>query len=111
MLEGFSAWGVDETIERLIGMFAIALWDKKKRELTLVRDRLGIKPLYFGIQDGMFLYGSELKSLRAKSGWTPRMNRAAMTQYLRYNYADRTVLEPGSYDPEGPQLARAASGR
>lgn len=103
MLEGFSAWGVEETLERLIGMFAIALWDKKKRELTLIRDRLGIKPLYFGIQNSMFLYGSELKALRAKKGWTARMNRAALTQYLRYNYvpAPYTIydgifkLEPG----------------
>ena len=103
MLEGFSAWGVDETLSRMIGMFAIALWDKQRRELTLIRDRLGIKPLYYGLRDGMFVYGSELKALRAKPGLRGVLDREAMTQYLRFNYvpAPRTIyqgihkLEPG----------------
>ena len=112
MLEGFSAWGVDETLERLIGMFAIALWDKKRKELTLVRDRLGIKPLYFGLRDGMFVYGSELKSLRAKPGLTGKLDREAMTQYLRFNYvpAPRTIYE-GIYKLEPGCVLRFRPGR
>jgi len=112
MLEGFSAWGVDETLERLIGMFAIALWDKKRREITLVRDRLGIKPLYFGLRDGMFVYGSELKALRAKPGLTGKLDRKALTQYLRFNYvpAPRTIYE-GIYKLEPGCILRFRPGR
>jgi len=86
MLEGFVVWGIEETVKRLIGMFAFALWDREERRLWLCRDRLGIKPLYFGEVDGMFLFGSELKALRAKQGWTPRIDRDALAAYTRFNY-------------------------
>ena len=66
MLESFAAFGVEATLRRLIGMFAIALWDRRDRTLTLVRDRLGIKPLYWAKFGGLFLFGSELKALRAE---------------------------------------------
>ena len=86
MLEGFAAWGVEATVARLIGMFAFALWDREERRLWLGRDRLGIKPLYYGERDGLFLFGSELKALRAKDGWTPRIDRNALAAYTRFNY-------------------------
>jgi asparagine synthase (glutamine-hydrolysing) len=86
MLEGFGAWGVEATVERLIGMFAFALWDREERLLWLGRDRLGIKPLYYGERNGLFLFGSELKALRAKDGWTPRIDREALAAYTRFNY-------------------------
>ena len=104
MLEAFSAFGIEATIKRLIGMFAIGVWDRRERTLTLVRDRLGIKPMYWAKFGGLFLFGSELKALRAHPGWTPRVNRGAVAAYLRHNYvpAPHTIyegvfkLEPGS---------------
>lgn len=86
MLEGFAAWGIEATVARLIGMFAFALWDREERRLWLGRDRLGIKPLYYGERDGLFLFGSELKALRAKDGWTPRIDRDALAAFTRFNH-------------------------
>ncbi len=69
LLAGFDAWGVQATLERAIGMFAFAVWDRQTQTLTLGRDRLGEKPLYYGWQgrgkQAVFLFGSELKALRA----------------------------------------------
>ena len=104
MLEFFAAFGVETTLRRLIGMFAIALWDRRERTLTLVRDRLGIKPLYWAKFGDLFLFGSELKALRAHPGWTPRINRNAAASFTRLNYitAPNTIyegvhkLEPGA---------------
>lgn len=104
MLEGFAAWGVEATVKRLIGMFAFALWDREDRRLWLCRDRLGIKPLYYGEVDGLFLFGSELKALRAKAGWTPTINRDALAAFAQRNYVptplsiyrDISKLPPGS---------------
>jgi asparagine synthase (glutamine-hydrolysing) len=103
MLEGFAEWGVERTVERLIGMFAIALWDRRERTMTLVRDRLGIKPLYWASFGGLFVFGSELKALTAHPGWTPEVDRDALAAYLRYNYVPAPYsiyrgvhkLEPG----------------
>ena len=103
-LEGCVAWGVEATVRRLIGMFAFALWDRREKRLWLGRDRIGIKPLYYGEVDNLFLFGSELKALRAKDGWHPEIDRAALTAYFRFNYvpAPHTIyrniykLEPGT---------------
>ena len=67
MVEGFAVWGVRPTVERLIGMFAFAVWDRSTRTLTLARDRLGIKPLYWGHVGGSLVFASELKALEARS--------------------------------------------
>ena len=85
-------------------MFTIALWDRRERTLTLIRDRLGIKPLYWAKFGGLFLFGSELKALRAYPGWTPRIDRSAVAAFMRFNYipAPHTIyqgvqkLEPGT---------------
>jgi asparagine synthase (glutamine-hydrolysing) len=76
-------------------MFAFAVWDRQERELTLVRDRLGIKPLYWGLRDGVFLFGSELKALRAHGGWRAELDRDALAAYMRYNYvpAPRSIYQ------------------
>ena len=111
ILEGCAHWGIAETINRLVGMFAIALWNRKTRSLTLVRDRLGIKPLYWGNPEGkqtgksggLFLFGSELKSLTAHPRWRGGLNRDALAGFLRYGYvptpdsiyADIHKLAPG----------------
>ncbi len=104
ILESIARYGVRATAERLIGMFAIAVWDKKERTLTLVRDRLGIKPLYWAQIDGLFMFGSELSALRQHTGWTPRIKPAAVASFMRHNYipAPHTIyehvykLEPGT---------------
>ena len=118
MLEGFAAWGVEATVKRLIGMFAFALWDREGRCLWLCRDRLGIKPLYYGEADGIFLFGSELKALRAKQGWQPRIDRDALAAFTKFNYvptpysiyAGIRKLEPATllcYTPgDTPKLSR-----
>lgn len=88
LLAGFDAWGVRATLERCIGMFAFALWDKKEQTLTLARDRLGEKPLYYGWQGSgdpaVFLFGSELKALHAHPAFQAGVDRVALALYLRH---------------------------
>jgi asparagine synthase (glutamine-hydrolysing) len=86
MLAVIERWGVKTAIEKCAGMFAVALWDRQERALHLVRDRLGEKPLYYGLFDGTLLFGSELKALRAHSTWRGIVDRAALSLYLRHNY-------------------------
>ncbi len=86
ILEGCAEWGVQATVRRLIGMFAFALWDRQTRRLWLVRDRLGIKPLYWGNFGKFLLFGSELKALRAHAGWPVEINRDAIASFMRFNY-------------------------
>ena len=86
ILEGCAEWGVHATVRRLIGMFAFALWDRETRRLWLVRDRLGIKPLYWGQFGRFLLFGSELKALRAHPGWPVEINRDAIAAFVRFNY-------------------------
>ena len=86
IIEGVSLWGVEQTIKRLIGMFAIAVWDRRERVLYLVRDRLGIKPVYWSNFGGRILFGSELKVLRADQSWRPELEKRALTAYMRFGY-------------------------
>ncbi len=86
IIEGCAEWGIEATVRRLIGMFAIALWDRQSRKLWLVRDRLGIKPLYWGHFGKFLLFGSELKALRAHPGWPVEINRDAVAAFMRFNY-------------------------
>ena len=90
LLAGFDAWGVKETITRAKGMFAIAVWDRECEELSLVRDRIGEKPLYYGWQGSgskrVFLFGSELKALKRHSSFTNNIDRASLALYMRYCY-------------------------
>jgi asparagine synthase (glutamine-hydrolysing) len=90
LLAGFDAWGITATIERCIGMFAFAVWDKETRTLTLGRDRLGEKPLYYGWQGSgentTFLFGSELKALKAHSAFVAGIDRDALCLLMRHNY-------------------------
>src|SRR5437868_4232938 len=64
LLAAFEQWGVAASIERFLGMFAFAVWDRRDRKLTLARDRMGEKPLYYGTVDNAFLFGSELHAIR-----------------------------------------------
>jgi len=85
LLAGFDVWGIPQTIEKSIGMFAFAVWDKKDRELTLGRDRLGEKPLYYGWQKDTFLFGSELKSMRVHPAFNAEINRNSIALMMRHN--------------------------
>ncbi len=86
ILEAIEAWGLEQAVRRFIGMFAIALWDRKERTLHLVRDRIGVKPLYWGRQGNLLIFGSELKALRAHPDWTPEIDRNALAAYFRFAY-------------------------
>src|SRR5207253_2965203 len=86
MLAAIEQWGLEAAVRKFIGMFAIALWDRQRRQLSLVRDRLGIKPLYFGWLGRTFFFASELKALRAHPAFQPELDRGALTLYLRYGY-------------------------
>ncbi|MGI4719750.1 MAG: asparagine synthase (glutamine-hydrolyzing) [Janthinobacterium lividum] len=107
LLAGFEAWGVEKTLERAVGMFAFALWDRRERMLTLGRDRIGEKPLYYGWQgegrDAVFLFGSELKALRAHPRFAHAIDRDALCLQMRHGcipapysvYRDIAKLMPG----------------
>jgi asparagine synthase (glutamine-hydrolysing) len=86
LLAGFDAWGIGGTLRRCNGMFALAAWDRQARTLTLARDRMGEKPLYFGWVGGRFAFASELKALAGLPGWTPRMHPQAIASFLGAGY-------------------------
>ena len=86
MLAGFSQWKVKQAIERFNGMFAFALWDRQERLLHLGCDRLGEKPLYYGWIGQTFIFGSELKALKAHPNFQAEINRDALTLFVRYCY-------------------------
>ncbi len=92
LLAGIEAWGLFETLKRAVGMFAFALWDMSDRVLHLGRDRMGEKPLYYGVQGNTLLFGSELKALRAHPRWDAEVNRDALCLLLRNSY----IAEPYS---------------
>lgn len=130
LLEGFVRWGIAETIAKAVGMFAIALWDKREKSLWLIRDRLGVKPLYYAHDGQRLIFGSELKALRAVADWRPGLDRDALTGFMRHGYVPgpRTIynearkLMPGQMlewrDGQAPKLqtywnvrAKAIEGR
>ena len=86
LLAGIDVWGVSATLEKCVGMFAFALWDRKDHILILARDRLGEKPLYYGWQGKILLFGSELKVLRVHPSFRGEIDRGALALFLKYNY-------------------------
>ncbi len=105
LLACFAAWGVVETLQATVGMFALALCDRQEQRLFLARDRMGEKPLYFGWQDDSFLFGSELKAIKAHPAFKSEVDRDALTLFLRHNcipapysiYRGINKLMPGHY--------------
>lgn len=104
MLAAIEAWGLEQAVGRFIGMFAFALWDLEQRVLHLVRDRLGIKPLYFTRTPHGLAFGSELKALHHFPGFDRTIDRGALASYLRANcvvgeqsiFVGTQRLEPGT---------------
>src|SRR3954469_7839987 len=86
MLSAFDTWGIDASLRRLNGMFAIAVWDRSEQALYLCRDRIGEKPLYYGWMNNTFLFGSELKALAAHPDFRSEIDHTALAGYLRYGY-------------------------
>jgi asparagine synthase (glutamine-hydrolysing) len=103
LLEACALWGVEAAIERAVGMFAFALWDRVTRTLYLARDRLGIKPLYYVVSAERVLFASQLKALRAVPGWQPTIDEDAVAGYLRHAYIaqPRTIYREASKLPPG----------
>jgi asparagine synthase (glutamine-hydrolysing) len=86
MLAAFSRWGIEKTLPKLNGMFATAVWDRQERTLSLARDRMGEKPLYYGWVGRSFVFGSELKALRSHPDFHPEVDREALTLFFRHKY-------------------------
>ncbi len=86
ILAALAHWGVESAVRRFIGMFAIALWDKEEKTLSLIRDRLGVKPLYYGWDGKNICFSSELKALRELDGFKPEIDRTALGEYFQFGY-------------------------
>ncbi|MEO7837507.1 MAG: asparagine synthase (glutamine-hydrolyzing) [Acidimicrobiales bacterium] len=104
LVAAISEWGLESTLDRCNGMFALAVWDAGARVLSIARDRLGEKPLYYGWAGRHFVFASELKALRAHPGFSAEIDRGALALYLRYSfvptpysiYHDVWKLPPGT---------------
>lgn len=86
ILEAIERWGIEPAVKRFVGMFALAVWDRLERKLFLVRDRLGIKPLYYGFVGGDFVFASELKAIREYPGFQGVIDRGTLALFMRHNY-------------------------
>jgi len=113
MLAGFEQWGVEASLRRFNGMFALAMWDRRDRVLYLARDRVGKKPLYYGWAGDTLLFGSELKALRAHPAFRSGIDRNALALYLRFGYipAPYTIYENIRKLPAATWLAIRAGDR
>jgi asparagine synthase (glutamine-hydrolysing) len=104
LLAAIVYWGLKATLQKAIGMFALALWDSVENKLHLARDRFGEKPLYYGISDGVLLFGSQLKAMRQHPAFNAEIDRNSITLLFRHNYIptpysiykDFFKLKPGS---------------
>lgn len=104
LLAGVAAWGLEDTLLRAVGMFALAIWDRHERILQLARDRMGEKPLYYWHAGATLVFGSELKALRAYPGIPLEVDRQSLALYMQFAAvpAPRSIfrgihkLEPGS---------------
>jgi len=104
ILKGYHCWGMD-VLKKLIGMFAIALYDKQKEQLILVRDRAGVKPLYYYRKDDLLLFGSELKALYQHAAFEKKIDVNSLALFLQFSYIpaphsifkDTFKLLPGHY--------------
>jgi asparagine synthase (glutamine-hydrolysing) len=104
VLHAYCEWGI-ECVSKFIGMFAFAVIDKKKKEIKIVRDRAGVKPLYYYYDQGLFMFASELKAFHKHPRFKKNLNMSAVSQYIDYGYVPSpnciftncNKLEPGHY--------------
>ena len=103
ILAAFERWGIHEGVRRFVGMFAIAVWDAHRRELSLFRDRIGKKPLYVYSEPGLITFGSELKALLAGPSFDRSIDRTALASYFRYLYvpAPKSIFQRAIKLPPG----------
>ena len=105
LLSSIEQWGLEAGLQKMEGMFAFALYDKKYKQLSLVRDRFGEKPIYYGWLKDDLVFGSELKSLKFHQNWSGEIDTNAIKLYLKYSYVpnpysiykDIYKLEPGTF--------------
>ncbi|MBO8217672.1 asparagine synthase (glutamine-hydrolyzing) [Prochlorococcus marinus] len=105
LINGISCWGLKNTLRELVGMFAFAIWDRKKKKLTLVRDRLGEKPLYYGFRGNTMIFSSELKAIETFPEKSLKINKNSLGLYMRFGYIPSPYsiyegiykLPPGSF--------------
>ena len=110
LLAAVEAWGFEATLRRLVGMFAIAMWDRETHTLSLARDRIGEKPLYYGRTGQGFVFASELKAIRALSGLELEVDPQALSQFMQFGYVPAPTsiyrglakLQPGHFVHIGP---------
>ena len=103
LLAAIERWGLEKTLKKTSGMFALALWDKKNYVLSLARDRIGEKPLYYGWIDDTFIFASELKAIKEFPGFNNKIDRDSLALFLRYSsipapysiYKGISKLRPG----------------
>jgi asparagine synthase (glutamine-hydrolysing) len=112
IVEACAAWGLPKSLERLNGMFAFALWDRMERTLSLVRDRIGIKPLYYGRFGTTVLFGSELKALVAHPAFKREIDRNSLALYFRHGYipSPYTIYKGIRRLPPGHSLTMSSTG-
>jgi asparagine synthase (glutamine-hydrolysing) len=103
ILEAIARWGLSRALPKFIGMFGFAIWDRRDRALTLVRDRLGIKPVYFAVADRFAIFASELRPFRHFSAWQAPIDRDALADYMDLGYISvpRTIYQGVEKLPPG----------
>jgi asparagine synthase (glutamine-hydrolysing) len=94
ILYGYAEWG-ERVVSKMIGMWGLAIWDEERQELFCARDRVGIKPLYYTLQGGRFLFGSEIKSILQHPQISAEMNLSELTNYLGLSMTGRETLFAG----------------
>jgi asparagine synthase (glutamine-hydrolysing) len=110
-LYAYAEWG-PQAVERFNGMFAFAIWDKTRQELFLTRDRYGIKPLYYTLQNQTLLFGSEVKTILAHPAYSTELDAEALLEYFTFQnlFTDRTLFKDIHLLPAGCTL-RAQLGK
>ena len=86
LIESIDSWGIEKTLNKIAGMFSFAIWDSKKKKLYLARDRLGIKPLYWSIQNKIFYFGSQPKCFMANKYWKKKIQIKSLLYYFQFGY-------------------------
>lgn len=117
VVHGYDAWGLD-LLEKLHGMFALAIWDGRQKKLVLARDRMGQKPLYYALIKDTLIFGSELKSLAAHPDFEREVDPAAFSAYLAYEcvpealaiYRSAAKVQPGTWLTYEPYAGRMQTG-